>query len=186
MVNGTDPTRRRHLRVLKLKASRLKLPIDPAIACEMETTTTTTTTTTTISVESSTTTVAITPSPLSPSLPACTPPIRSTSPTLLNPLTTSEQKKQARQIRNRQAAITSRQRYLADTELLKQRVAKLEAENKSLLEYIAKLHYEKVTPVNFDYKLPKPDIFCSKEHATFYLRGISPIVPSHCREINMQ
>ncbi len=83
--------------------------------------------------------------------------------------------------------MTSRQRYLADTELLRQRVAKLEAENKSLLDYIAKLHSEKATsPVNYDLKLPKPDIFCSKEHATFYLRGISPNLTSHCREINLQ
>jgi hypothetical protein len=180
MVNGSDPTRRRHLRVLKLKASRGKLPIDPAVVCGVDATITTTTTTTT-SVTSSTTTVAITPSSLSSSSPT---PLSASS----KDLTTSEQKKQARQIRNRQAAITSRQRYLADTELLKQRVAKLESENKSLLDYIAKLHHEKMTPpVNFvEFKLPKPDIFCSQEHATFYLRGISPIVPSHCREINLQ
>lgn len=147
MVNEIDPTRRRQLRVMKLKASRGKLKLN---SCDKI---------------------------LEINL--------SVSSDISKQLSTSEEKKHARQIRNRQAAITSRQRYLADAELLRQKVSQLEAENKSLIEYISKLHSEKATPVQIQMtKLPKPEIYCAKEHAKFHLRGISPT--SHCREINLQ
>lgn len=133
MVNGIDPTRRRQLRVMKLKASRGKLQLN---SCEKI-----------IEINS----------------------LQSSSANLSEQLSTSEQKKHARQIRNRQAAITSRQRILADAELLRQKVAVLEAENKSLLQYIAKLHSEKGASVHIEMlKLPKSDIFCAKEHAKFH------------------
>jgi hypothetical protein len=172
---------------MKLKASRLKLKIDPKICSEL--------------METSS---SSSPTSTSPSSSSSSSPISSASSTTTTKiLTTSEQKKQARQIRNRQAAITSRQRYLADAESLKERVAKLEAENKSLHEQIAKLQSEKLSPSSSslpsssssppsssvsDLKLHKLETYCAKEHATFYLRGISPTLTSHshCREINLQ
>jgi small-conductance mechanosensitive channel len=222
MVNAADPTRRRQLRVMKLKASRLKLKIDPKSCSEFLETSSTEPMLIATSPSSSSTSSAISPS----------------SPPPPKVLTISEQKKQARQIRNRQAAITSRQRYLADTESLRERVLQLEAENRALHEKIAKLqsqesqsqesqsekltaphHSSSLTPVatprptaaqpvaaaphplaaaalvvlNSDLKLQKLETYCNnypKEHATFYLRGISPNLTltstSQCREINLQ
>lgn len=166
MVNANDPTRRRQLRVMKLKASRLKLQFDPNKAEGL------------LNLGSS--------SSLGPSLSSISPTssFQSQSMTSLSPvpqfLTTSEQKKHARQIRNREAAIISRQRYLADAELVKQKVIKLEDENKMLREYIAKLHSEYPSlpiplpisiPIpmnNFDMKYFKSDNYCTKEPAMFY------------------
>lgn len=152
MVNANDPTRRRQLRVMKLKASRLKLKFDP--------------TTADILLNSS---IPLNPSHFTTS--SSTLSSTSSSPVVI---TTSEQKKKARQIRNREAANVSRQRYLAEGESLKQRVGKLEDENKMLREYIAKLHSENPQPqpqqnqFNFEMKYIKSENYCTKELATFY------------------
>lgn len=112
MVNVIDPTKRRQLRVLKINASRGKIQIN-----------------TTLTLSSSSSSSSSSPTP-STSLSISSSSSSSSSNNNNNYsnsddcLSDSFLKKQARQIRNRQSAIISRQKYLADAEQLKIKVGK--------------------------------------------------------------